>query len=150
MTESEVVVLRSLAEVAEIFLRLAATLRSVPGVRSVTQPIWMRAEDRLGEDQFRVGSGPGFRIEWYAEAEFVGGRAISFGQELSWHDGEWTIDASVRANDPQGEHPVLDFPRRTAVTPDELVIELRGQARLLLERQAEGMQFFLGHTPLPP
>ena len=98
----EVAVVRQLAEVSEAFIGLAATLRSLPAVKTASHPCWMRTEERTGEDQHRVGRGVGFRVEWYAEAEFEDGSAISFGQELSWHDGEWTIDASVRVNDDQG------------------------------------------------
>jgi hypothetical protein len=103
----------------------------------------MRTEERTGEDQHRVGRGVGFRVEWYAEAEFEDGSAISFGQELSWHDGEWTIDASVRVNDDQGERVLLELPRRYATEPADLVSELRSQTRLLQEQEGEGIRLFL-------
>ncbi len=139
---AEVKVLRSLAEVSEVFLRLAARLRSLADVRSVSHPCWMRTEERIGEDQFRVGTGQGFRFEWYAEGEFVDGRVISFGQELFWHAGEWTIDASVRVNDAEGERVLLELPRRHAAEADDLIVELLGQASFLLDQQEALIRLF--------
>jgi hypothetical protein len=141
MLADEVGVVRSLVGVSEAFLEIAWELQSLSGVQTVTSPCFMRAEERVGEDQFRVGRGEGFRIEWYAEAEF-GDRAVSFSEELSWHAGEWVVDASVRANDAQGEHMLVEFPRRFAVTAQELVAEMRGQTQLLLERRGEALRCF--------
>lgn len=136
-------VVRSIADVSERFMRLAATLRSLPEVRMVSHPCWMRTEERVAEeDQYRVGQGSGFRIEWYAEAEFADGTAISFGQELSWHDDEWAIDASVRASDTEGEHVLLEFPRRHAIDAADLVAELRSQTELLQHQRDEALRLF--------
>jgi hypothetical protein len=140
--DGEVEVVRSLAEVSEEFMRIAAALRSLPGVQAVSHPCWMRTEERVAEDQYRVGQGEGFRVEWYAEADFADGRSISFCQELSWHGGEWTVDASVRSNDEQGEHMLLELPRRHALDRVDLLAELRSQTRLLLERRDEGIRLF--------
>ena len=136
-------VVRSLAEVSEDFIRIAAALRSLPGVRTVSHPCWMRTEERVAEEQYRVGQGKGFRVEWYAEAMFTDGRSISFCQELSWHEDEWTVDASVRGNDDQGERVLLQLPRRHAIDPADLVAELRSQTRLLHDRQDEGIRLFV-------
>jgi len=141
MLADEVGVVRSLVGVSEAFQEIAAELRSLSGVRAVTTPCWMRAEEPVGEDQFRIGRGEGFRIEWYAEAEF-GDRGVSFSEELSWHAGEWVVDASVRANDAQGEHLLIELPRRFAVTAEEMVAELRGQTQLLVERRGEALRCF--------
>ena len=136
-------VVRSLAEVSEDFIRIAAALRSLPGVRTVSHPCWMRTEERVAEEQYRVGQGKGFRVEWYAEAMFTDGRSISFCQELSWHEDEWTVDASVRGNDDQGERVLLQLPRQHAIDPADLVAELRSQTRLLHDRQDEGIRLFV-------
>ena len=135
-------VVRSLAETSEAFLEIAAALRSLPDAPTVSHPCWMRTEERVGEDQYLVGRGDGFRVEWYAEGEFSDGRAISFSLDLAWHDGEWTVDASIRANDDEGEHILVELPRRHAIDPEDLVAELRGQTRLLLERRDEGVRMF--------
>jgi hypothetical protein len=140
---AEVAVLRALAEVSEAFLEIAATLRSLPGVRTVSHPCSMRTEEWVSDGQYRVGQGDGFRFEWYAEGEFDGGRAISFGLELSHHDGEYIIDAAVRANEAQEERMLLELPRRYAIDPVDLVGELRSQAGLLLGRRDEGVALFL-------
>lgn len=138
----EVAVVRALAEVSEKFRGIAARLRSLPNVRTVTPRCWMRTEERVAEDQYRVGRGDGFRVEWYADAEFADGAAISFGQELSWHEGEWAIDASIRANDALGERVLVELPHRYATDPVDLVAELRGQTRLLQEHWDEGIRLF--------
>jgi hypothetical protein len=135
-------IVRSLAEVSEALIGIAAALRSLPGVRTVSHPCWMRTEERVAGEQYRIGQGDGFRVEWYAEADFADGSSISFCQELSWHDDEWTVEASVRGNDAQGEHVLLELPRRYATDPAELVDELRSQTRLLLEGQDEGIRLF--------
>lgn len=98
----EVRVVRALATASEVFLRLAVILRSHAGVREVSSPCSIRAEELLGDGRFGVGWGEGFRIEWYAEAEFANNTGLCFSQELSWHDGTWSVDASVRANDRPG------------------------------------------------
>jgi hypothetical protein len=139
---AEVSVVRSLAAVSEVFLGLAASLRSLEDVQKVSSLCWMRAEERLGEDHFRLGSGDGFRIEWYAEAEFVDGRVLSFSQEVAWHDGEWVVDASVRSSGADGEDVLLDLPRRFAVTAEDAVAELEGQSRLLVDRRDEAVRLF--------
>lgn len=122
---------------------IAAALRSLPGVRTVSHPCWMRTEERVAEDQYRTGRGEGFRVEWYAEADFTDGNSISFCQELSWHEGEWTIDASVRGNDDQGERVLLELPRRNATDLADLIAEVRSQTRLLREQQDEGIRLFM-------
>ena len=92
----EVAVLRAMAEVSEVFLRLAVTLQRRGDVRRATHHFALRAEEQLGEEHFRVGSGAGFRMEWYAEAELDDGRDLSFAQEVAWHGGEWVVDAYGR------------------------------------------------------
>jgi hypothetical protein len=132
-------VVRSLAEASEEFMAIAAALRSLPGVRTVSHPCRMRTEERVAEEQYRVGRGEGFRVEWYAEADFTDGSSMSFCQELSWHEGEWIVDASVRGNDDQGERVLLELPSRHATDAADLVVELRSQTRLLRERQDDGV-----------
>lgn len=56
-SSGEVVVVRALAEVSERFMDFAGKLRSLPNVRMVTHPCWMRTEERIAEDQYRVGQG---------------------------------------------------------------------------------------------
>jgi hypothetical protein len=94
------------------------------------------------EDQFLVGRGEGFRVEWYVEGA-VEDRTISFGQELSWHESEWVVDASVRSNDATREHVLMELPQRHAIATEDLLVELRNQTQLLLNRQEEGMRLFL-------
>ncbi len=134
---------RSLATVSEVFLGLAASLRALDGVQKVSSPCWMRVEERVGDDHFRIGSGDGFRVEWYAEAEFVDGRVLSFSQEVAWHDGEWVVDASARSSGAVGEDVLLDLPRRFAVIPGDAVVEMEGQSRMLADRRDEVVRLFL-------
>lgn len=96
----------------------------------------------MGEEHFRVGSGEGFRAEWYAEAEFVDGRMLAFAQEVAWHDGEWVVDASVRSVTDGEESVILEMPRRFAITADEVTVELVGQARFLEDRYGEALRRF--------
>jgi hypothetical protein len=142
VTAAEVSVIRSLAAVSEAFLDLAASLRALEGVQKVSSPCWVRAEDRLGEDHFRVGSGDGFRIEWYAEAEFRDGRVLSFSQEVSWHDGEWVVDASARSNGADGEDVLVELPQRFAITAEDAVAEMEGQSQMLVDRRDEAIGLF--------
>ena len=136
----EVAVLRAMAEVSEMFVRLAVRLRSRGDVRRATHLFALRAEEQLGEDHFRVGSGAGFRMEWYAEAELDDGRDLSFAQEVAWHGGEWVVDASVRSVDHIGEEVVLELPRRFAIDAGEVAGELIGQSLLLESRYGEALR----------
>ncbi len=139
---AEVAVVRSMAEVSEAFVRIADSLGRRSDVRRVARPCWLRAEDRLGEDHFRVGAGEGFRAEWYAEAEFVDDRVLTFSQEVAWHDGEWIVDASVRSIVDGQELVILEMPRRFAVAADEVTVELVSQSGLLEDRYDEALRRF--------
>jgi hypothetical protein len=94
----------------------------------------------LNDDCFRVGSGGGFRLEWYAEAEFGDDNVLSFGQEAAWHDGEWIMDASVRRNGAGGEDILFELPRRSAITSEDVVADLREQSRMLVDRWEETLR----------
>jgi hypothetical protein len=142
----EVLAIRSLVDVAEVFLQLARSLGSTAGVTRVTSPIYMRAEEKVDQDSFKVGHGPGLRLEWYAEGEFEDGRGISFAQELSWHEGSWLIEASVRASDELGEHILREFAARRAVDAVSLTVRLREQAEQLLAQGSENLERFLRHS----
>ena len=137
-----VAVVRLLAEINEAFIELAGVLRALPQASSVGHQYAIRKEERVGEDAFRVGMGDGFRVEWYADAEFVGRGALSFAEELAWHDGEWTIEAAVTTHDAEGEHSLFALPRRYAVDIDQLEAELRGQTQLLLRCREEALRRF--------
>lgn len=139
---AEVAVVRSMAEVSEVFVRIADSLRQRGDVRRVVRPFWLRVEDRLGEEHFRVGSGEGFRAEWYAEAEFADGRVLTFAQEVAWHEGEWVVDASVRAVIDGEDSVILEMPRRYAIAADDVPVELVGQAGFLEERYDEALRRF--------
>lgn len=142
VTPTEVAVVRAMAAVSETFVRIADVLRQRSDVRRVSRPWWLRAEDRVGEDHFRVGSGEGFRAEWYAEAEFVHERILTFAIEVAWHDGEWVVDASVKSMIDGDEMAVLELPRRFAIDGDEVTTELMGQAKALEGRFDEALRRF--------
>jgi hypothetical protein len=129
MLTSEVVVIQSMAAASEAFLRMASVLRQEPGVLRASSPVSMRAEERVAENRFRLGDGSGFRIEWYAEAEYEDGRQLSIALEVAWHDG-WIVESSVRANTVSGEEVITDDaqPARTAA---ELMAEIERQTALL-------------------
>jgi hypothetical protein len=139
----EVNVVRALAEVAEAFIDLAASIRLVEGVQSANCTCWMRTEAEVADDQYSVGQGDGFRVEWYAEGLFLDGRSLSFSQELSWHHDLWTIDASVRAHGDDEEESILELPRRHATDSDDLVSEIDSQKRLLVSRLDHCISLFL-------
>jgi hypothetical protein len=143
LRSTEVLVLHSVAEVSEAFLKLATRLQARADVRRAKDTIWIRLEERVEEDHFRIGQGEGFRVEWYTEGEFSNGRDLSFGQELSWHDGAWFVEASVRNIYAAGEDLLIEFPRRCAVEAEDLVGELRSQTRLLLDHEEESIRLFL-------
>lgn len=110
-----------LAEVTSVFGSLASWLRSEADVVSVADPVWVS-----GGHDAEVGP---LRVEWYADAEFNDGRAVSFGLELRRHEGEWVVEPGVRITDRQGQDDLVDLPVRYAVDDDELCAELRGAAR---------------------
>lgn len=139
-----VAVLKSLAEVSEAFVAIAAGLRLLPGELAVSLSCWIRAEERLAEDHYRVGQGTGFRVEWYAEGVHPDGRSLTLGQELSWHEGQWAVDASVRTIDENGVETFVELPRRRTSDVDDLLAQLRAQSQLLLERREEAFRLFSG------
>jgi hypothetical protein len=102
----------------------------------------IRKEERVGEDDFRVGVGEGFRVEWYADAEFGEEGALSFAEELAWHDGEWIIDAEVTTHDTGGEHSLFKLPRQFALDSAELEAALRSQTQLVLRHRDEAIRQF--------
>ncbi|MFE0459420.1 hypothetical protein ACFW1A_09190 [Kitasatospora sp. NPDC058965] len=140
---AEVSVVGAMARVGGIFTRIAADLRKLPGVREVSHPCWMAELNGVhAEDSFDGGHGDGFQIEWYAEAEFSDGRAISFNQILTWCDGEWTVQAAIHSQDYDGQHELLVLPDRCAIGPEDLADELTSQSRLLADSQPEGVRLF--------
>lgn len=135
-------VMRSLADVSEAFIEIAATLRSIPGAPSVGHQCSMRRETRVGEDHFILGRGHGFRVEWHAEAQFPNGRALTFVEEVSWHESEWTVEGSVKVSDGDWEESLVELPIRPAVDPEDVVVQLVGQARLLLDSRERAIRRF--------
>lgn len=145
MTDSAglVAVLRALVDVNEAFIEIAGTLRAQPGVTWVARPCTMRRETPIGEDRYAVGHGEGFRFEWYADAMLTTGRAISFATELSWHAGEYQVEARVTTSDKDTEDTLLDLPTRHATDPDDLVVQLSQQTRHLLDQHVALVERFL-------
>jgi hypothetical protein len=138
----DVAVLRSLAAVSEAFIALAGRLRARPEFRSVQRSGWLRAEEQLGPDRFRVGDGDGFRFEFYAEADAADDRTLVFALEAAWHAGEWTVDAAIRATSVDGDEVLVELPRRHARTGEAVAAELSGQLRMLRDREEEGLRRF--------
>src|SRR5687767_3180441 len=106
-------------------LEIKSLLVEREDVTSATSTTWM-AGPRSG-----WGEAVEVTIEWYASAEFSDGRALDFGFELSWQEGEWLIESRVTQNHAQGQDEVLGFPTRNAVGTADLIAELRSQLRLL-------------------
>lgn len=142
--------LASLVEVSETFIEIAQTMRALPGVAAVEDQCLMRSEKRLDEETFRIGIGPGFRIEWYADGNFRDGRALSFSEVLSWHDEGLTVEASVRDNRREGDILLLDLPPRTGIAFDALATQLLAVARLLRDGREEILQRFFRDEPGVP
>jgi hypothetical protein len=118
----------AIADVSEAMIELSRLLQAEPGVATVRTPQTIRREERIGTDQFTVGSGSGARIEWFSSADFSNGIGVSFMTSLAWPDREWTIEGAVTANDLHGEHTLAELPTRYATDVLDAVIELRGQA----------------------
>lgn len=130
----EEAIVRAMADVSEAFLRIAGVLRRRADVRRVDCPWWLRAEERVDETHFRVGSGSGFRAEWYVEAEFVDGRLLVFEQEVAWHDGEWAIDAAARLTTDGQEQTLLRLPSVSGSEGSEATAGVKRQSELLEEQ----------------
>jgi hypothetical protein len=106
MTLPDVAIVRAQAEVSELFLRFAVELREAPRVGKVQNQLWIRAEDKVGADHVRVGTGDGFRVEWWLSVELDGGRWVDVGVELAWHDGTWTVGGRIHGG-PAGDLETL-------------------------------------------
>lgn len=144
MTEdTDVALLRALAEVSEAFLQLAIELRKVEGAVAVVHPCTIRPEHLVDNGHFEVGHGNGLRVEWYTDAEFNDDRAISFRQDLSWHSGRWRVEASVQAVDPAGEHTVKELPPQEVAATQPAIDTLRSTLRELLSGREELLRRFV-------
>lgn len=138
-----VVVVRTLVSISEAFQRTAHELRARPDVSEVSQPCWMSRERRLDDSRVAVGEGEGFSIEWYADAEFRDGRALSFGLQLSWHDGEWAVAGGIRVNDGEGQRSMFDLPTRHPSDVAELVADVSHHVRQLTDSRDSAVRQFL-------
>lgn len=117
------------ARVSAVFADLASWLRSQDDISCVTNPVWFTSGDRESIDR-PTGQ---IRVQWFADAELVSGRAISFGIELVWVGGEWLIEPGLRVNDDQGQDDLLDLATRFAVDDSEMCDELVGAAQAVAD-----------------
>lgn len=136
-----------LVEVAEVFRELADWLRHLDGVSRVMQPSRMTSIRRLDSGSVEYGKGDGVGIDWYADAEFFDGRAISFGLELSWDAGEWVIEPAIRVNNQNGQDDLIEIAERFATEDSEMFRELVGAARLLASYRDEALRLFRPDLP---
>jgi hypothetical protein len=139
-----VTAVRAFVDASETFIEIARRLRALPDVVSVAHPCTMRREIPLGDGRIAVGDGLGFRVEWYADAEFADGRALSFCEELSWHDGEWTVAAAITTVTGNDQEQLLELPESYATQTDDLARQLGVQARLLLDSVDAAVRKFGG------
>ena len=129
-------VMLSVADVTEVFIELSAALRGIPGAE-VTHLTWIRRAGRASQDHYSIGTGSGFLVEWWAEAELRDGRNVVFYQEVSWDQGEWIVAAAVRSTKGATEEALVELPTRYATDSEDAARQMRGQAALLLNRHSE-------------
>ena len=134
--------LRCLARVAEIFKDLARWLRQIGGVECVTQPCSLTTLERHEGDVVKYGRGNGVGIEWFADAEFCNGAALSFGLEVSWDSGEWLVVPGIRIIHREGEDDLVDVAQRHAVDDADMCVSLLAAARQLSSLRDEALRQF--------
>lgn len=133
---------RCLAQVGEIFKDLALWLRQIEGVTGVMQPCSLTTLGRREDGVIEYGTGRGVGIEWYADAEFSNGRALSFGLEMSWDGGEWLVVPGIRITHREGQTDLIDVADRYAVDDADMCASLLGAARQLAGLRDEALQRF--------
>ena len=106
--------------------------------RSCSLSVLGRREDGVIE----YGTGSGVGIEWYTDAEFSNGRALSFGLELSWDGGEWLVEPGIRITHREGQDDLIDLADRYAVDDVDMCASLLGAARQLAGMRDEALQQF--------
>lgn len=116
------------------------TLRAMPGVEWVTQPCWMNRETFVSDSS---GLTEGFRIQWFADATLTNGLAISFTEDLSWHDNEWQLEAGVRIRTYDDEQDELLMAPTEPLADTELVPRLLARAAWLEEHHEQCVARFL-------
>lgn len=134
--------IRCLAQVAEIFKDIALWLRQIEGVTNVMQPCSLSVLGRREDGVIEYGTGSGVGIEWYTDAEFSNGRALSFGLELSWDGGEWLVEPGIRITHREGQDDLIDLADRYAVDDVDMCASLLGAARQLAGMRDEALQQF--------
>lgn len=138
-----VAVVKAIVDVGAQFREIAGWMRQRPDVLKVHQECWMRPLDRIGSYTVRLEEGEGFSIEWLANADFADdARSLSFQYEVSFHRGEWRVEAGVRAVEEQNSEFLVDLPT-LAMQTAELVEQLAAYRRVLADNRDEAMRLFL-------
>ena len=121
MTAAAAQLISSLAVLAQRLNELSVAVKSSPAARLVRSSITPR---RLAD---------GDRVECYVDAELTSGTAVGWWLEFWFSDGSWRIESSVRYNTENGEEELIGLPTRFAVDDEELIGELDGASRALVE-----------------
>lgn len=132
MSNSAAAVVAALANLQSRLTDVAASLRLLPAVVTVSSAVTARryaSDDRIDD-----------RIECYVDAQLRSGNTVGLWLEFRWDSGSWAVESSIRHNTDSGEDELVGLPTRYAVDDDELVAELDGAARALAE-SAEKLDF---------
>ena len=132
MTEGALIVIRALAIVSEMFDSLSRALRSEPHVTEVLQRCWISRQGTGFAGSVLLGQGDGAGVDWYADAELVDGRAISFSLEAGWRDAEWVVHPNVCVTSVHGQDRIIELADRFAVEDAEFARELVGAAEAVI------------------
>lgn len=120
-----------LADSSTRFGQIRSWLAEQPGVGKASKSLWISRQEKVDESRTLVGEGEGCCFEWYAEADLTVGESVSFGLELSWWAGQWTVESSCRRTSSAGEIRLLELPTRSAVDVAGLVYEMNSQLGML-------------------
>ncbi len=112
-------VVGALGDVSDGFRDLAIWLRRREFVKSAVHPVWVSSTEHV-------------RVEWFADAELVDGKAVSFALELRLERDEWIIEPAIRVIDESGEEDLLELASSFAVGDKDLLAELKGASTHLL------------------
>jgi len=125
MTETAGQIIGTLGEVSSGFSELASNLRNREFVTAAVHPV-------------RFSAVP-LRVEWFADAELVDGRAVSFALDARLEGTEWIVDSAVRVVDGYGENDVLELATRYAVGDTEFLSVLTAAAGYLFELRDQAL-----------
>lgn len=133
-------VVRALTAATTGLSELADWLSSLDAVTTVTRVCWMTPHQPRADGATEYGHGSALTVEWFVDAELENGLAASFGLELSWESGRWTVRPGVRATRLHGQDNVLDLPVRRAVHDSEMCLELSAAVAELASVREEAMK----------